>query len=156
MYRKILVATDGSALSDLAVSHAIALAAALRARLVILTATEPFHLLSTEADQIADTEEDYRRHMQVRADRILEAAAQKAAASGVEAARVHAEGNNAYDAIIDTAERELCDLLVMASHGRRGLSAVMLGSQTTKVLTHSSIPVLVVRAEGAAAEATAA
>lgn len=153
MYKKILVATDGSTLSELAVSHAITLAATLHARLVLIMASEPFHLLSTEADQIADTEEEYRRHMQVRAERVLGPAADKAAAAGVEAARVHVEDDHPYDAIISTAEREHCDLIVMASHGRRGLSAVVLGSETTKVLTHSSIPVLVVRAEGLPAQA---
>lgn len=156
MYKKILVATDGSPLSDIAVSHAVSLSAALKARLVALTASEPFHLLTTEADQIADTEEEYRRHIEVRANRILDKAAEAAAASGVEMARVHIEDDHPFEGIIATAEREGCDLIVMASHGRRGLSAMVLGSETTKVLTHSSIPVLVVRAAGAPAEITAA
>ncbi|ABS67474.1 universal stress protein [Xanthobacter versatilis] len=156
MYKNILVATDGSALSDLAVTQAVDLAAALHARLVLVTASEPFHLLTTEAEQIADTEDIYRRTMQHRADRILGAAAEKAAAKGVEAATVHVENDHPHEAIIATAEREKCDLIVMASHGRRGFSALVLGSQTTKVLTHSTIPVLVVRAEAAAAEHVAA
>ncbi|QRG07804.1 universal stress protein [Xanthobacter dioxanivorans] len=151
MYKNILVATDGSALSDLAVSHAVQLAAALQARLTVMTASEPFHLLTTEADQLADTQEEYRRNAQVRADRVLDKAAEAAAVAGVEAARVHVEGNHAFEGIIATAEQERCDLIVMASHGRRGLSAVVLGSETTKVLTHSSIPVLVVRAAHPAA-----
>ena len=156
MYKTLLVATDGSALSDLAVAQAVDLAAALRARLVILTASEPFHLLTTEAEQIADTEDIYRRTMQQRADRVLGAAAEKAAARGVAAATVHVENDHPFEAIIATAAREKCDLIVMASHGRRGFSALVLGSQTTKVLTHSTIPVLVVRAEAAAAEHVAA
>ncbi|MFG1346211.1 universal stress protein [Xanthobacter autotrophicus DSM 431] len=156
MYKKILVATDGSALSDLAVAHAVSLSAALKARLVALTASEPFHLLTTEADQIADTEEEYRRLVQVRASRILDKAAEKAEAAGVEMARVAIEDDHPFEGIIATAEQQQCDLIVMASHGRRGLSAMVLGSETTKVLTHSSIPVLVVRAEGAPAENPAA
>lgn len=150
MYKKILVATDGSALSDLAVAHAVGLAAGLHARLLVVTASEPFHLLTTEADQIADTQEEYRRGAQVRADRILDKAAEAAAAAGVEIARVHIEDDHPFEGIISTARQEQCDLIVMASHGRRGLSAVVLGSETTKVLTHSSIPVLVVRAPAAA------
>ncbi|MDI4665479.1 universal stress protein [Xanthobacter autotrophicus] len=152
MFRNILVATDGSALSDLAVSQAVELAAALHARLVVMTASEPFHLLTTEAEQIADTEDEYRIHMQHRADRILGAAAEKAASHGVETATVHVDSDHPHEAIIATATGEHCDLIVMASHGRRGFSALVLGSETTKVLTHSTIPVLVVRAEGMPAQ----
>lgn len=156
MYKKILVATDGSALSDLAVAHAVALAAALRAALVVLTASEPFHLFTTEADQIADTEDEYRRQSQRRAEVLLSRAAAKAAVAGIEAVRVHVEDDHPFHAIIATAQAQGCDLIVMASHGRRGLSAVVLGSETTKVLTHSGIPVLVVREEPALAAAAPA
>ncbi len=151
MYKKILVATDGSALSDLAVAHAVALAAALNAALVIVTASERFHLFSTEADQIADTEAEYRRQTGRKAEAVLSRAAGTAAAAGVEAKRVHVEDDQPFHGIIATAEAEGCDLIVMASHGRRGLSAVVLGSETTKVLTHSGLPVLVVREEMAPA-----
>lgn len=152
MFRNILVATDGSDLSDMAVAQGVELAAALRARMVFVTVNEPFHLLTTEAEQIADTEEEYRRRMTERADRILGVAAEKAAARDIAAARVHVEDNFPHEAIIATAEAEKCDLIVMASHARRGLSAVVLGSETVKVLTHSAIPVLVVRAEAPPAE----
>lgn len=151
MYKNILVATDGSPLSDLAVSHAVALAAALRAGLVIVTASEQFHIFTTEADQIADTEAEYRRQSGHRADAILSRAAATAAVAGIEATRVHVEDDHPFHGIIATAEAEGCDLIVMASHGRKGLSAVVLGSETTKVLTHSGIPVLVVREEPASA-----
>lgn len=147
MYKKILVATDGSALSDLAVAHAVALAAGLHASLVIVTASERFHIFSTEADQIADTEAEYRRQTGRRADAVLSRAADTAAAAGIEATRVHVEDDQPFRGIIATAEAQGCDLIVMASHGRSGLSAVVLGSETTKVLTHSGIPVLVVREE---------
>lgn len=145
MYRNILVATDGTALSDVAVSHAVALAAGLHARLVILTATEPFHLLTTEADQIADTEEEYRRLAAQRAGHILDAAAEKAAAAGVEAARVHVESDHPHAAILDIAATERCDLIVMASHGRSWLAAALLGSETEEVLAGAAVPLLVVR-----------
>jgi len=69
-----------------------------------------------------------------------------AAAAGVNCDTVHVEHDHPYQAIIDMAARESCDLIVMASHGRRGVSAIMLGSETVKVLTHGAVPVLVVRA----------
>ena len=155
MYRNILVATDGSALSGLAVDQAIDLAAALRARLVIMTVFEPFHLLTTDAEEIADTEEEYARHMKHRADGILAAAAQKAAVRGVEAAQVQVEANLPHEAIVATATRHGCDLIVMGSHGHSSLSALVLGSDTLEVLNHSSLPVLVVRAPANAAASAA-
>lgn len=146
MYRNILVATDGSPLSDLAVDQAVGLAAALRARLVIMTVFEPFHLLTTDAEELADTEEDYARHMTHRADEILGAASRKAAAKGVEAVEVQVEANLPHEAIVATAARHGCDLIVMGSHGHSSLSALVLGSDTQEVLNHSALPVLVVRA----------
>jgi nucleotide-binding universal stress UspA family protein len=75
----------------------------------------------------------------------MDAAKEVASASGVSCETLHLEHEHPYRAIIDTAAKKSCDLIVMASHGRRGISAIVLGSETTKVLTHSSTPVLVVR-----------
>lgn len=151
MYKKILIATDGSPLSDLAVDQGIDLAAALHARVVFLTATERFHLFSVEGEQLADTEEEYYQATSRRARRLLESCARKAATAGVTAETLHVDDDNPHSAIMAAARDLSCDLIVMSSHGRRGLSAVLLGSETMKVLTLSSIPVLVVRAEGALA-----
>lgn len=155
MFKKILVATDGSALADLAVAQGISLAAQTRAEVTFLTVTEPFHFFTTEADQIADTEEEYAALMTARAGRIIGRAMDAAGAAEVTASGVHLEDDHPHEVIMATARREHCDLIVMASHGRGGLSALVLGSETMKVLTQSTIPVLVVRAEGMEAIAQA-
>jgi nucleotide-binding universal stress UspA family protein len=79
------------------------------------------------------------------AEKYLHAAMETAAAAGVNCETMHVEHDQPYLAIIEAAAQRLCDLIVMASHGRRGISAILLGSETNKVLTHSTIPVLVVR-----------
>ena len=166
MYRQVLIPTDGSPLSEEAVRHGVALAADLSAKVVFLTVTEPFHAFSLRVDQVEDTPDSYRTHMYERATRILGEAATVADAAGVAHETVHVEEDQPYRAIIRTAEEKACDLIAMASHGRRGVSALVLGSETVKVLTHSNIPVLVYRAasappasrrrQGQAVEATAA
>ena len=145
MYKHILIPTDGSALSREAVEYGVRLTKAIDAKVDLLTVTEPFHVFSLEVDQLEDTRESYRRHMTERATRILSEAEAVAAAAGVRYNKVHLEDDQPYRAIIRTAEEHGCDLIVMASHGRRGVSALVLGSETMKVLTHSNIPVLVYR-----------
>ena len=145
MFNHILVPTDGSALCAEAVTYGVRLAKAVGANVSLLTATEPFHLLSLEADQLEDTPDEYRRHTGERAARILASAAAIAAREGVVPNKIHVEEEQPYRAIIAAAERERCDLIVMASHGRRGIKSLILGSETQKVLTHSKIPVLVYR-----------
>jgi nucleotide-binding universal stress UspA family protein len=94
---------------------------------------------------IEDTAAQYKVRMQEHAEKTLGAVAQAAQAAGVACEMVHVEHEHPYQAIIDTAESKGCDLIVMASHGRHGISAIVLGSETVKVLTHSKIPVLVHR-----------
>ena len=145
MFKHILVPTDGSPLSDKAVQYSIGLAAATGASLTFLMVTETFHTFSLDVDQVEDTPVEYRKHAKERAERYLGRAALAAGAAKVPFDTVHVEGDQPYGAIIDTAGRNGCDLIVMASHGRRGISALVLGSETVKVLTHTRIPVLVVR-----------
>jgi nucleotide-binding universal stress UspA family protein len=145
MYRHILIPTDGSELSTKAVRHGIAFASAIDAKLTVLTTTEPFHVFSTDPKMVTDTEPLYRKHAAEFAARTLEAAAKAAKAAGVPCETVHLEEGFPYEGIIKTANAKHCDLILMASHGRRGVSALVLGSETTKVLTHSKIPVLVYR-----------
>ena len=145
MYRHILIPTDGSALSAKAVDHGIAFAKSLDAKLTILTTTEPFHVFSTDPKVVTDTEPLYRKHAAEFAAKTLDAAAKAAKAAGVPCETIHLEEGFPYEAIIKTANAKHCDLILMASHGRRGVSALVLGSETTKVLTHSKIPVLVYR-----------
>ena len=145
MYTHLLLPTDGSALSERAIDHGVALAKAVHASVIGVTVCEPLSALSIEAVAIADVSEDYRKEVAAAADKHLDVVRKAAAAAGVVCDVVHVEGPHPYQGIIDTAKAKGCDVIVMASHGRRGLSAIVLGSETVKVLTHSTIPVVVCR-----------
>ena len=141
MYKHLLIATDGSVLSNKAIEHGIALAKALGAKVTALTVTEPFYESAFEPRVV----EQYKKHVATLATEHLDVARNTASASDVACELVRVEHERPYQAIIDTAKSRGCDLIVMASHGRRGISAIVLGSETVKVLTHSTIPVLVCR-----------
>jgi nucleotide-binding universal stress UspA family protein len=143
MYTNILIATDGSELAGNAVQHGIDLAMRIGAKVTVLTVSPPFHVFTTDTQMIEDTAAQYQARMNQYADKILSPVAHLAQAAGVVCETVHVEHEHPYQAIIDTAASRGCDLIVMASHGRRGISAIVLGSETVKVLTHSKIPVLV-------------
>jgi len=145
MYTNILIPTDGSELAQKAVQHGIALAKRIGAKTIMLTVLPPFHMFTTDTQMIEDTPAQYKARMQQHADKILGAAAHASQAAGVACETVHVEHEHPYQSIIDTAKSRGCDLIVMASHGRRGIAAIFLGSETVKVLTHSKIPVLVHR-----------
>jgi nucleotide-binding universal stress UspA family protein len=148
MYKHILISTDGSELSEKAVAHGAALAAAVRAKLTILTVTSPLHSLASDPTPVASipgAAKFVREYLHGRTNDILAAAENIAAEQGVSCYTLGVENEHPYAAIIATAQAEGCDLIVMASHGRRGISALILGSETTKVLTHATIPVLVHR-----------
>jgi len=145
MFQHILVATDGSLLSESAVDNALSFARETGAKVTVVTATEPFHVIATDPKQLSDTKETYERHVKAEAARYLGNAERKAKAQGVQCHVIQVEAEHPYKAIIDTAKKFGCDLIAMASHGRRGVSALVIGSVTNKVLTHSSIPVLVYR-----------
>jgi nucleotide-binding universal stress UspA family protein len=145
MYANILIPTDGSALAEKAAQHGIALAKRIVAKTTALTVSPPFHVFTTDTQMLEDTPAQYQARMKQRAEKILGAVAHAAQAAGVACETVHVEHEHPYQAIIDTAVSKGCDLIVMASHGRRGISAIVLGSETVKVLTHSKIPVLVHR-----------
>ena len=102
-------------------------------------------MLTTDTQMIEDTPAQHTVRAQATAQKILSAAAQLAESSGVKYTTIHLEHEHPYRAIIDTAQAETCGLIIMASHGRRGISALVLGSETMKVLTHCQIPVLVHR-----------
>jgi nucleotide-binding universal stress UspA family protein len=145
MYTNILMPTDGSELAGKAAQDAIALAKRIGAKATALTVLPPFHVFTTDTQMLEDTPAQYKIRMQEHAEKTLGAVAQAAQAAGVACEMVHVEHEHPYQAIIDTAEAKGCDLIVMASHGRHGISAIVLGSETVKVLTHSKIPVLVHR-----------
>lgn len=145
MYTNILMPTDGSDLAGKAVRDGIALAKALGAKTVALTVLPPFHMFTTDTQMLEDTPAQYKVRLQKHAEKALGAVARAAQADGVACETVQVEHEHPYRAIIDTAAAKGCDLIVMASHGRHGISAIVLGSETVKVLTHSKIPVLVHR-----------
>jgi nucleotide-binding universal stress UspA family protein len=145
MYTNILIPTDGSELAGKAVQHGIALAQKIGAKVTGLTVLPPFHVFTTDTQMIEDTPAQYQARMQKHAEKTLGGVTHAAQAAGVACETVRVEHEHPYQAIIDTAASKGCDLIVMASHGRRGVSAIVLGSETVKVLTHSKIPVLVHR-----------
>jgi nucleotide-binding universal stress UspA family protein len=148
MYKHILLPTDGSVLSQSAVQYGISLAKSVGAKITGITVTEPFHVFAVDTEMLTDTPESYKHRVKKRATKYLAHMKDAAADAGVNCEGVEVEHEHPYQAIIETAKGKGCDLIVMASHGRRGISAIVLGSETVKVLTHSSIPVLVYRAEG--------
>jgi nucleotide-binding universal stress UspA family protein len=144
VFRHILIPTDGSLLSSAAVESGVALARDAGAKVTVLAVVEPVQLWWTESGQLADSKtgqspasEEISLHL---AD-----AERKAKAQGVPCTVLQVAHEHPYRAIVDTAKKSGCDLIAMASHGRRGVNALVVGSETTKVLTHSSIPVLVYR-----------
>ncbi len=138
MYTHILIPTDGSELAGKAVQHGIALAKLIGAKVSLLTVLPP--PMSTSDTDVAETR---KASMQKRAEEILAAVEMQAAGFACE--KILVEHEDPYRGIIDTADAKGCDLIIMASHGRRGISAILLGSETVKVLTHCKIPVLVYR-----------
>lgn len=147
MYDKILVATDGSTLSDKAVSNAIALAALTGASLVALKVVPHYPQsyfeggLALQADEVARIEQLWADEGQA----VVDAVKKTAELQGVKTRAMTVQSDVVSDAVIATAKKQKCDLIVMASHGRRGVKRLLLGSETHQVLTHSHIPVLVLR-----------
>jgi len=147
MYAHFLVPTDGSKLSDKAVAHAIALAKSTQARITIFHATPGFPR-PVYADGISIemvSRKEYAKHAKEDAAKVLDRAAAKAKAAGLACDTIHVSTDTPWEAILAAAKKAKADTIVMASHGRRGIVGLLLGSETTKVLTHSTLPVLVVR-----------
>lgn len=147
MYRHILVAVDGSELSGKAIDAAIQLAQTLSARLTGVYAV-PEYVPPVDAMVPVyqfPSKEEYERQAAVEAELVLKPLAEAAKAAGLGVDLHHGIDSHPYRLILETAKERSCDLVVMASHGRRGLGALILGSETQKVLTHGHLPVLVVR-----------
>jgi nucleotide-binding universal stress UspA family protein len=147
MYKNLLVPTDGSKLSDKAVAHAIALAQAVGASLTAFYAA-PDYPMPAYADGVVYEPVSRREYSKLAAEdaqKILDAVETKAEAAGVSCKTAYTIASAPWEAILAAARKHKCDAIVMSSHGRRGLSAVLLGSETQKVLTHTKLPVIVVR-----------
>ncbi len=147
MFKHLLVATDGSKLSAKAVNHALGLARALGAKLTGFYASSdyPTPVYSEASIYIPMNRKEYAAACKKEADYVLSPIAAKAKTAGVEFNAVQAIAPVPWQAILGAAKRNKCDGIVMASHGRRGVSALLLGSETQKVLTHTKVPVIVVR-----------
>jgi nucleotide-binding universal stress UspA family protein len=144
MFKRILIPTDGSDITKKAVDTAINLAKTVGAQLYVMSVKEPFPYSAISEMQPTPPQEFFDAQERIAAKRIA-AVVEACKAAGVPHQAHSVEALHPWEAIIDHAKRQECDLLVMASHGRRGVSALLLGSETQKVLTHSTVPVLVVR-----------
>ncbi len=144
MYKRILFPTDGSDMTPKALQSAIELARLAGAELQALAVKEPFPYSAISEMQPVPPQEFFDAQERVAAARV-KVVADAAAAAGVPFKGHTVEAMHPWEAILDHAKDEGCDLIVMASHGRRGMSALLLGSETQKVLTHGALPVLVVR-----------
>ena len=145
MYKRILLPTDGSDASERAVLAGVDFARSVGAEVVGMTATAPFHTFTTDAVMLEQTRDEYHVASAARGQHLLDQVAAAARDAGVACSCVQVESDNPYDAIIASARQHGCDLIVMASHGRKGLKGMLLGSETQKVLVHSAIPVMVHR-----------
>ena len=146
MYRHILIPTDGSALAEKGVSHGLSLAKSVGAKVTSVIIEAPFNaydVLPSKLRQMPEVFAQYAEQIKKHASEVLSHVADLAKAAGVSCDTLQIEHYHPYEAIIAAAKDKSCDLIVMASHGRSGISAVLLGSVTIKVLTHTSIPVLV-------------
>ena len=143
MYRHILIPTDGSELAGRAVRHGLALAKSAGAKVTALTVEPSFDVYTVPASRVYEMSGAFAERAKAHAQGILDGVAEAARAAGVVCETVQVEQDHPYQGIIDTAEQRGCDLIGMASHGRSGSAAIVLGSVTTKVLTHTKIPVLV-------------
>jgi nucleotide-binding universal stress UspA family protein len=144
MYKRILVPTDGSDITGKAVQSAIAMAKLTGAELFGIGVKEPFPYSAISEMQPVPPQEFFDAQERIAAGNV-KALVDAATAAGVKCQGHTVEALHPWEAILDHAKDQGCDLVVMASHGRRGVQALLLGSETQKVLTHSTLPVLVVR-----------
>ena len=144
MYQRILVPTDGSEVTAKAVRVAIDLAKLCGAQLRTISVKEPFPYSAISEMQPVPPQEFYDAQERIASSRV-KAVQDAAAAAGIACQAYTVEALHAWEAILDHAKDQQCDLIVMASHGRRGMAALLLGSETQRVLIHSNLPVLIVK-----------
>lgn len=147
MFKHILLPTDGSPVSDKAVKRGIEFAKKIKARVTALHVVSSFRFMADEDAMVLDPalRKRFEDEGKARGKEILDAIAKQCRAKGVRCSTVCISGDQSFNEIVATARRSKCDLIMMASHGRRGISSLLLGSVTSKVLLHSKVPVLVVR-----------
>lgn len=145
MYKHILIATDGSELAQKAVTQGLALAKTLGGKATVITVSEPLYAVFSGDMPYAPPMEEYEKNVAASASATLQAAADVAKATGQPCETLHVKERYPADGIVETAKQLGCDLIVMASHGRRGISRMLLGSQANQVVVHSPVPVLICR-----------
>ena len=149
MYKNIMLPVDGSELSQKAVDECVTLVGSSGAKVTAIHVISHFHLNFQPWATLRAAHENIEKHHEEEARKVanekIGSLVQRVRAKGIDCEGVVVAGDHPYEEIIDEAQRRKCDLIVMASHGHKGLDAVLLGSETVKVLTHSKIPVLVVR-----------
>jgi nucleotide-binding universal stress UspA family protein len=150
MFKHILLPTDGSELSSATVQQGVRFAKSIGARVTGLTVMPLQHTFFYNSKIRKETLDEVAKRFKEKADPYLEVIADAARAAGVEYEVVYERNDSPFESIIRLAEEKGCDLILMASHGKRGVGALLLGSETQKVLTHSRIPVLVYRSPGLA------
>ena len=145
MYKHLLIAPDGSELAQKAVDHGLALAKALQAQATVVAVSEPWEVVMVPEAVVVFPPTDYEDSVAARAATILTGATDTARKLGTFCAALHVKDRYPAEGIVETAKEKACDLIVMASHGRRGFRRLILGSAANEVVTHSSIPVLIGR-----------
>lgn len=145
MFKHILLPSDGSELSDAAIQKGIQFAKSINAEVTGFHVILPFHVFSLRLGMLEDTKAQYERQAKDQAEQYLSVIKKAAEKAGVSCDTDYETSSHPYEMIIKAAETKGCDLIMMASHGRRGLQGLLIGSETHKVLTHSKIPVLVFR-----------
>jgi nucleotide-binding universal stress UspA family protein len=145
MFKHILLPSDGSELSEATIQKGIQLAKSINAKVTGFHVILPFHVFSLQTEMLEDTKEQYERQSKVQAEQFLSVIKKAAEKAGVSCDTDYVTSNHPYEMIIQAAEKKGCDLIMMASHGRRGAQGLLIGSETQKVLTHTKIPVLVFR-----------
>jgi nucleotide-binding universal stress UspA family protein len=145
MFKHVLIATDGSELAQKAVAHGFALAKALEARVTVVTVTDIYPTGPYSPIPLPSMIEHYEAAAALSAANILSSVSDVATKRGVSCATMHVKDQTPAQGILDAARQHACDLIVIASHGRRGMARLLLGSQAQKVMTLSTLPVLICR-----------
>lgn len=145
MFKHLLLPTDGSQLSETAIRAGVQFAKSINAKITAFYVMPEFHMLTYKTEMLTDTKQQFAKDCKAHADQFLAVVVKAAKTADVPCETRVQTSDQPYQAIIATAEEQGCDLIMMASHGRRGAQAFLLGSETQKVLTHSRIPVLVFR-----------
>lgn len=145
MLDNVLIPTDGTELSAKAAAYGVQLAKKLGAKVTAVTVTAPAEAIMVGEVQVVRHPAEYEQRVATESAKMLDVVASLAKAAGVPCETVQARDELPWHGILQTAKAKSADVIVIASHGRRGLSAMVIGSETQKVVNHSSIPVMIYR-----------